>query len=90
MKEEFYAPCSDPALLYDAIEGTVGRMPIFADSADKYAKNPESMVDGLLLRGLSVVKAKKYAGSVTDGIHMVKSFLLHFFRCLHFKTGANV
>lgn len=89
MKEEFYAPCSDPALLYDAIEGTVGRMPIFADSADKYAKNPESMVDGLLLRGLSVVKAKKYAGSVTDGIHMVKSFRLHIVRSRNFQTEAN-
>ncbi len=47
------------------------------------------MVDGLLLRGLSVVKAKKYAGSVTDGIHMVKSFRLHIVRSRNFQTEAN-
>lgn len=89
IKEEFYSPCADPAILYECVKDIVRDLPVFADSADKYAKNPESMVDGLLFRGVNILKAKKYAGSVTDGIHMVKSFRLHVVRSQNMLSETN-
>lgn len=60
-----------------------GKLYAICDSADKYAKNPEGMVFHLNAHQLPAIKAKKYAGSIVDGIQAVKAFRLHIVENKH-------
>lgn len=77
----FYSPTSDPDLLADICKKlfTHGG-PIICDSADRYAKNPEGMVQSLQVRGVMVQKFHKYPDSITAGIDKMKNFKIKIVR----------
>lgn len=83
-----YRPIDDPNELADVCAPhfiSANGTPLYAicDSADKYAKNPEGMVFALNAHKLRAVKAKKYAGSIIDGIAAVKAFRIHLVENKH-------
>ena len=80
----------DPDLLYQIVAPILGSEGYaIADSADKYAKNPEGMVRSLQMRGLNVIKAKKFQDSITTGIFYMKNFRIHCVRTQHMLREAN-
>ena len=90
LHERFYAPVDDPELLYTIVAPILGEEGYaIADSADKYAKNPEGMVRTLQMRGLNVIKAKKFADSITTGISYMKNFRIHCVKTKNMRTEAN-
>lgn len=90
LHEKFYAPVDDPDLLYQVVAPILGADGYaIADSADKYAKNPEGMVKSLQMRGLNVIKAKKFQDSITIGISYMKNFRIHCVRTRNMLNEAN-
>lgn len=90
LHERFYAPVDDPDMLYSIVKPILGANGYaIADSADKYAKNPEGMVKSLQMRGLSVIKAKKFQDSITIGISYMKNFRIHCVRTKNMQIEAN-
>ena len=90
LHERFYSPVDDPDLLYQIVAPILGSEGYaIADSADKYAKNPEGMVRSLQMRGLNVIKAKKFQDSITTGISYMKNFRIHCVRTQHMLREAN-
>lgn len=90
LHECFYNPVDDPDLLYSIVEPLLGTKGYaVADSADKYAKNPEGMVKALQMRGLNVIKAKKLADSITVGISYMKNFRIHCVKTRNMRDEAN-
>lgn len=90
IKEEFYAPVSEPDTACDIVASILGeRGYAIADCADKYAKNPEGMVQSMNMRGLSVIKAKKGPDSIVNGIYQVQNFRLHCVRSKNMQVEAN-
>lgn len=97
IQELFYAPVDDPQKLDTIIRQVApelaqrgsGRIVAIADTADKYAKNPEGMVSALALRGLNVFKANKGAGSIITGITRVKEFDMHCVDTRNMKIEAG-
>ncbi len=62
---------------------------VYADSADKYAKNSTGQIEALQMMGLPVIPAKKYSGSVVDGIHLMQNFNIHIVRNRDVEIEAN-
>ena len=90
LHELYYAPVDDPDVLYNILAPILGEEGYaIADSADRYARNPEGMVKSLQLRGLNIIKAKKFADSVTTGIAYMKNFHMHCVRTRHMLREAN-
>lgn len=90
LHELFYSPVDDPDLLYQIVAPILGSEGYaIADSADKYAKNPEGMVKSLQMRGLSVIKAKKFQDSITTGIAYMKNFRIHCVKTKNMRNEAN-
>lgn len=90
LHERFYSPVDDPEVLYNIVAPILGKHGYaIADSADKYAKNPEGMVRSLQLRGLNVIKAKKFQDSITIGISYMKNFRIHCVKTKNMKNEAN-
>lgn len=90
IEELLYTPIEDPVVLYDAVQPFFdGRVRCWADSADKYASNPIGMVEALQARGLAISKAKKYQGSLVDGIFSMKNFKLNIVKTKNFQREAN-
>lgn len=90
LHELYYAPVDDPDVLYNILAPILGEEGYaIADSADRYARNPEGMVKSLQLRGLNIIKAKKFADSVTTGIAYMKNFRIHCVRTRHMLREAN-
>ena len=90
LHELFYSPIDDPDLLYQIVAPILGSEGYaIADSADKYAKNPEGMVKSLQMRGLSVIKAKKFQDSITTGISYMKNFHIHCVKTKNMRNEAN-
>lgn len=87
--ERFYAPVDDPETLYAITAPIIGRLWAFADSADRYANNPEGMVRSLQMRGLNVCKVKKTSDSIIDGITYMKNFRIHCVRTRNMLNEAN-
>lgn len=85
-----YSPIDDPEILYQAVKPFFTKKTYcFADSADKYASNPEGMINSLVARGLPVMKVNKYHGSLVDGIYLVKNFRLNFVRSRELQNEVN-
>lgn len=83
----FYAPCDDPDTLAEILHNVMGyEQCCIADSADKYAQNPEGMVFSLQMRGLSVSKFSKYSGSLIAGINILKNFRMHIVKDKDFQN----
>lgn len=90
IKELFYAPVDDPDVLYEVLAPYISNEKYaVADSADKYAKNPDGMVRSLRLRGLNVIKARKGPDSITTGISYMKNFRIHCVKTRNMRTEAN-
>lgn len=90
LHERFYSPVDDPEVLYQVVAPILGAEGYaIADSADRYAKNPEGMVRSLQMRGLSVIKAKKFPDSITTGISYMKNFRIHCVKTRNMRNEAN-
>lgn len=89
--ERFYAPVDDPDTLCTVVESIMTSKDDYAlaDSADKYAKNPEGMVRTLQLRGFNVIKAKKGPDSIITGITYMKNFRIHCVNTRNMKNEAG-
>lgn len=92
LQELLYTPISDPEMLYKAVAPHFDKVAYnrcYCDSADKYAKSDDAMVDTLLRHGLPAFKTKKYAGSVMDGIMHLKRCKIHIVNSPHFELEVN-
>ena len=90
LHERFYSPVDNPDTLYEVVYSIIGSDGYaIADSADKYAKNPEGMVRSLQMRGLNVIKAKKFQDSITIGISYMKNFRIHCVKTKNMLNEAN-
>lgn len=87
--ERFYAPVDDPDVLYKIVEPIVGKRYVFADSSDKYARNPIGMVQSLQARGINIYKVKKRPDSIVDGIAYMKNFRMRCVRTRNMLNEAN-
>lgn len=99
IKELYYAPCDDPQVLYTILAHVApeimihdSRIVAIADTADRYAKVPDGMVQALMMRGVNIFKARKYSGSIMDGITRMKEFAMHCVdtRNMRSEAGAYV
>jgi phage terminase large subunit len=84
LKGLFYAPCDNPQTLQQILEPILGDDGhIWADSAERL------LIDKLRSQGLIVIPAPKPAGSVNDGIDIMKSFKIHIVRDVDFKKETD-
>lgn len=89
----FYNPVIDANILYDNIKDHFkGNLYCYADSSDKYPTNPIGQTESLHKLGLRIIPAKKYHGSIVDGINIINLFNLHIVQCEEFETeqGAYI
>lgn len=91
LQELIYQPIDDTSKLYAALSPhfTNGVSRCYADSADKYAKSPESMITAMRIKGLTVIPVRKYPGSVMDGITAMKGCKIHCVRSRNMQIEAN-
>lgn len=90
IEELFYTPVADPEILYELTAPIINQYPYcYCDTIDKYAKNPDGMVEYLASKGLPVVKAKKYPGCVENRINYLKSCRIHAVRTKNMEIEAN-
>ena len=91
LQELIYQPIADASKLYAALSPhfTNGVSRCYADSADKYAKSPESMITAMRIKGLTVIPVRKYPGSVMDGITVMKGCKIHCVRSRNMQIEAN-
>lgn len=91
LQELIYQPIDDTSKLYAALSPhfSNGVSRCYADSADKYAKSPESMITAMRIQGLTVIPVRKYPGSVMDGITSMKGCKIHCVRSRNMQIEAN-
>lgn len=93
LEELYYSPISNPEILCQTAKSVMKSHEYFyADSADKYAQNSEGMVTYMQMAGIPVIKAKKYSGSIIDGVQMMQSYTLHIVKTNNFvkEQGSYV
>lgn len=93
LEKLFYTPVIDANILYDNIHQHFNKNTYcYADSSDKYATNPTGQTQALQARGLPIIPAKKYNGSITDGISIMKNFNIFIVDSdeFHSEQGAYV
>ncbi len=84
LQELFYEPCDDIGILTEVLQRILGsENHIWADSAE------ELIIRKLRLNGITVLPAFKPAGSVKDGIMLLKSNKIHVVKSLNFQKEAN-
>jgi len=67
----FYTPTENADILAEPLEKIIGTNHVWADSAER------GMISDLRIKGLKVLAAKKFPGSIRYGIDFLKRFRLH-------------
>jgi len=91
LQELLYSPTPTAKMLHEIIAPHVRDRLVWADSADRYAgtSGGEGMVKDLQRMGMRIFKAKKFSGSVTYGIDIMKRYRLNIVRSANFKKEAD-